>query len=219
MVWRRTTLSSSSISDENASGTRSTAKQQEKVEDEAKRVIPHGTTSTASVRSSVASAVKDPRAREDANDTPTMPPPNGSSLLSSSYFIFPPPGTSFPTTSTSLFTLSAQQKHVEAVKEEDLEGITEKDIQDLLYDMKQCCQRDSQHPTCQTMKKAMRYLLEGQRFAEVMNACPPSVLRVARSSVEKEHHAVVRRLFSEKLSLLYAVLPFIPTSYLYENKM
>lgn len=112
-----------------------------------------------------------------------------------------------------LLSSSASPKHMMDIGERDLEQLTGDDIQDLLFDMKACRTHPNQEK-CQVLEKAMRYLLEQQRFSDVIGACPPSVLRAARSAVKEEDYLIARRLFSEKLSLLYGVLPFLPLSLL-----
>lgn len=112
-----------------------------------------------------------------------------------------------------LASSSASQKHMMCVGERDLEQLTRDDIHDLLSDMDACRTYPNQKK-CQVLEKAMRYLLEQQRFSDVIGACPPSVFRAARSAVKEEDYLIARRLFSEKLSLLYGVLPFLSLSLL-----
>lgn len=141
----------------------------------------------------------------------TLPPPSSPSTARSPAFADVPP-------SLWLTSSSAKEKHLSLVGKKDLEGLTEKDIRDLLCNIQRCQKKDEEGEkrACAVLTMAMTHLLEGQRFSDVISGCPPSVFRAARSCVELGHHLTARRLFSEKLSRLYGVLPFIPLSLLSE---
>lgn len=90
-----------------------------------------------------------------------------------------------------------------SVTEADLEQVRPEEVSALLQTL-----------TPLELEQSLRIMLEYQRFGDVMNACPPSTLREARAQVTNAHKLVLRPIFSEKLSLLYGVLPFIPSHYL-----
>lgn len=93
-----------------------------------------------------------------------------------------------------------------SVTESDLEQVRPEEVAALIQTL-----------TPLELEQAMRMMLENQRFGEVMHACPPSTLREARGEVTNAYKLLLRPIFSEKLSLLYGVLPFIPSHYLEES--
>lgn len=62
------------------------------------------------------------------------------------------------------------------------------------------------------LKNAMKIMLENQRFSEVLDFCPSNSFNEACKQVEASHKMILRPMLLEKLTLLYGVLPFIPSS-------
>eukprot|EP00796_Vickermania_ingenoplastis_P009130 gene9130-6417_t len=86
-----------------------------------------------------------------------------------------------------------------AVTCEDLNRVTAADVEALATGL-----------SLVELQQAARVMLQQHRFPDVIDACSPSVLHAAMGKTDETSRQRVRPLLTEKLGLLFSVVPFMP---------